>query len=62
MSFITRTAAAKMLAVSVRTFDRIARRGDIPRRPITGRSVRFDSADVEAYALGGKRSRKGSLR
>lgn len=44
---LTRTEAAHLLGVSVRTIDRLAAEGALPRRG-RGRLVRYRTADVRA--------------
>jgi excisionase family DNA binding protein len=46
---LTLAEAAEFLGVSERTVQRLAAAGDIPRRRISTRTVRYAQADLVAY-------------
>jgi len=45
---LTRNEAAAILRVGVRTFDRYAAEGKVPKVSLSARSVRFRLSDIEA--------------
>ena len=49
---VTRFEVARLLRVSVRTVDRMIAAGELPRRRVRDKTVRFLRADVERYLNG----------
>ena len=52
MTLITKHEAAEILGVSVRTLERMIRRGVLPAYRIGPKTVRLSPEDIEAYVRG----------